>query len=180
VGVWDTVGAMGFPDYVGHGKRLDAFKFANIKLSAKVTEAFHAVALDERRNDFTPTLWDPAPNVTQALFPGAHADVGGGYPRNSNESGLSDGALKWMVGQLIGAGVLFSNSELSSIKPDPAGTAHKPWLHPPWDLPGVSLGARKFPKGMAEDPSVAARVAAENVIGEPGELPGPYRPTNRP
>jgi uncharacterized protein (DUF2235 family) len=180
VAVWDTVGAMGFPDYVGKGKRLDAFKFADTKLSNKVTQGFHAVALDERRNDFTPTLWDPAPNVTQALFPGAHADVGGSYPGTNNESGFSDGALKWMIGQLLVAGVLFADIEGDSIKPDPAGTAHKPWAHPPWTLPGVPLGARRFPSGMAEDPSIAARMAAGNVVAEPGEAPAPYRPTNRP
>ena len=41
---------------------------------------FHAVAVDEERVDFTPTLWDDRDGVVQVLFPGAHADVGGGYP----------------------------------------------------------------------------------------------------
>ena len=42
--------------------------------------AIHAVALDEKRDVFTPTLWDPGnPYVTQVRFPGGHADVGGGY-----------------------------------------------------------------------------------------------------
>ena len=77
---------------------VDAFKFVDTQLSQKVGMGFHAVALDERRNDFKPTLWDPAPNVTQRLFPGANGDVGGGYPEAHNESGLSDGALNWMMG----------------------------------------------------------------------------------
>ncbi len=180
VAVWDTVGAMGFPTYVAKDKRVDAFKFADTKLSDKVIRGFHAIALDERRNDFVPTLWDPAANVTQALFPGAHCDVGGGYPMINNESGLSDRALKWMIDQLSATGVLFSSAQGYPIKPDPAGPAHKPWAHLPWTLPGVSLGARNFPKGLPEDPSIAARAATANVIAEPGEMPGPYRPTNRP
>jgi uncharacterized protein (DUF2235 family) len=180
VAVWDTVGAMGFPAYAAQGKRVDAFKFADTKLSEKVVRGFHALALDERRNDFVPTLWDPAPNVTQVLFPGAHCDVGGGYPMINNESGLSDGALKWMIDQLTGVGALFSSAQAYPIKPNSAGPAHKPWAHLPWTLPGVLLGARSFPKQMLEDPSIAARIAAGNVVAEPGENPAPYQPTNLP
>jgi len=180
VGVWDTVGAMGIPDYVGKGKRVDAFKFANLKLSLKVSHGFHAVALDERRNDFSPTLWDAAANVTQVLFPGAHCDVGGGYPMTNDESGLSDGALKWMIDQLTNVGVLFSSTQAYLIKPNPNGVAHEPWAHLPFNLPGVPLGPRKFPKEMSEDPSIEARMAAGNVVPEPGKAPAPYEPMNRP
>lgn len=180
VAVWDTVGAMGFPDYIGKKKRADAFKFADTRLSQKVGKGLHAVALDERRNDFTPTLWDAAPNVVQRLFPGAHGDVGGGYPTLQNESGLSDRALQWMLEQLAGVGVVFSTPLPTEVKPNPAGTAHKPWAHAPWTLPGISLGARHFPAGIPVDSSVAARQAAGNVIAEPGESPAPYQPSNLP
>jgi uncharacterized protein (DUF2235 family) len=180
VAVWDTVGALGFPMYVARDKRVDAFKFADTKLSDKVVRGFHAVALDERRNDFVPTLWDPALNVTQVLFPGAHCDVGGGYPMINEESGLSDGALKWMIDQLAGVGVLFSMAQGFPIKPNPAGPAHEPWAHLPWTLPGVPLGARAFPKGLPVDPSIPARIAAGNVIAEPGTDSHPYRPANLP
>ncbi|MEX5214742.1 MAG: DUF2235 domain-containing protein [Nitrospiraceae bacterium] len=180
VAVWDTVGAMGFPDYEGRGNRVDAFKFVNTQLSRKVGHGFHAVALDERRDDFKPTLWDPAANVVQILFPGAHADVGGGYPAAHGESGLSDGALKWMLANLAQVGVNVLPSPPCSINPDPQGTAHKPWAHAPWNLPGISLGPRSFPAGMQQDPSIAARMAASSVVNEPGEPPAPYRPTNLP
>jgi len=180
VAVWDTVGALGIPVYVARGKRVDAFNFCDTTLSQKVARGFHAVALDERRNDFTPTLWDSAPHVTQVLFPGAHADVGGGYPVSNDECGLSDGALHWMITQLTSVGVLFSNAPAYQCKPKPTGTAHKPWMHLPWNLPGVSLGARSFPQGMPMDPSIAARMAASQVLAEPGETPNAYQPTNRP
>jgi Uncharacterized alpha/beta hydrolase domain (DUF2235) len=165
---------------MGKGKRVDAFKFADTKLSQKIGKGFHAVALDERRNDFTPTLWDPTPNVVQRLFPGAHGDVGGGYSTMNNESGLSDGALQWMIEQLAGVGVLFSAPLPHDVKPNPAGTAHKPWVHVPWTLPGIPLGPRHFSDGMSVDSLVMARKAAGNVIAEPGEHPTPYQPNNLP
>lgn len=186
VAVWDTVGAMGFPDHTDNGNHVDAFKFADTKLSPKVQRGFHAVALDEQRNDFTPTLWDdpwddPSPNVTQVLFPGAHADVGGGYPTANDESGLSDGALEWMIEQLTDVDVIFSNPSLYFVKPNPTGKAHKPWVHHPWSLlPNSSFGLRQFPKGMQKHLSIAARMTAGNVVAEPGDPPGPYQPVNLP
>jgi uncharacterized protein (DUF2235 family) len=180
VGVWDTVGAMGFPDYVAGGQRVDAFKFADTRLSAKVQHAFHAVALDERRNDFVPTLWDPEDRIIQTLFPGAHGDVGGGYPTENHESGLSNGALRWMQGQLALTGVRFSSGWADGVQGDAAGTAHQPWSHLPWTLPGVSLGPRTFPTTLRMDPSVLARRSAGAVLAEPGTTPAPYKPTNLP
>lgn len=180
VAVWDTVGAMGVPIYKSKDKRVDAFQLADSKLSEKVTHGFHAIALDEQRNDFTPTFWDPAANVTQRLFPGAHCDVGGGYPMTNQESGLSDGALQWMIERLKGIGVRFSLISPYPITPHSAGPAHKPWAHAPWNLLGISLGPRSFPTGMSVDPSVAARRTEGNVVHEPGEDPSLYQPTNLP
>ncbi|WP_291992347.1 DUF2235 domain-containing protein [Candidatus Accumulibacter sp. ACC003] len=179
VAVWDTVGALGIPTYAG-GKHVDTFQFADTRLSEKVGHGFHAVSLDERRNDFTPTLWDQADNVTQVLFPGAHADVGGGYPVANHESGLSDGALQWMLDRLQATGVLLASAPAWPIAPNPAGTAHQPWQHRPWTLPGVSLGARSFPPGTPADPSIAARRGAGKVVAEPGEAARPYQPANLP
>jgi uncharacterized protein (DUF2235 family) len=173
VAVWDTVGALGIPDYVGKGSRADAFRFADTKLSPKVASGFHAVALDERRCDFTPTLWDPSENVTQVLFPGAHADVGGGYPMKNGESGLSDVALKWMFERLESAGLVFTESHPYPVVPDPAGTAHEPWKHGHW-----RTAERSFPQGTPEHPSIAGRRAAGDVVADPGELPAPYRPAD--
>ena len=77
VAVWDTVGALGLPDIDGAESN---YGFIDTSLSERVERGLHAVALDEQRVDFVPTLWSAAPNVTQMVFPGAHADVGGGYP----------------------------------------------------------------------------------------------------
>lgn len=173
VGVWDTVGAMGFPEYEG-SKSMDAFKFADSKLSPKVAAGFHAVSLDEQRAVFTPTLWDNADNVTQYLFPGAHADVGGGY----NENSLSDIALQWMMENLKGTGMIFADSLPCVLNPDPAGAAHKPWVAAPWTL--FPAGPRRFTSGIPAHPSVEERRKAAAVIADPVEPPAPYCPINLP
>lgn len=178
VGVWDTVGAMGVPIYALDKDRIDAFKFADTQLNAKVSKGFHAIALDERRADFSPTLWDDAPNVEQMLFPGAHADVGGGYPTVERQSELSDGALLWMIDKLQGAGVLFAPTRPFAVKADATGTAHRPWDGIPFKA--MPKATRKFRK-LPEHPSIAVRVKAPAVLADPKDkAPAPYAPTNRP
>lgn len=190
IAVWDTVGSMGIPDYVGHDigdlQRVDLFRFANTNLSPKVAAGFHALALDERRADFAPTLWTPRAGIVQVRFPGAHADVGGGYPHSGNESGLSDGAYKWMESRLRALGFVnvMAPPAITAI-PDAGGVAHQPWTLPLWDfLPaatrdfGVPLGTA--PPGLDADPSIDARMASPAVIAQPGQQPAPYRPINYP
>jgi len=66
-------------------------------LSRYVDFGFHALAIDEKRKPFRPTLWETSSNpnqhVEQVWFAGVHSDVGGGYP----QCGLSDLAFRWMV-----------------------------------------------------------------------------------
>lgn len=178
VAVWDTVGSLGIPEYNAVNNALgDAFRFADIKLSTKVGHGFHALALDEQRLLFTPTFWEKAPNVTQFVFPGAHSDVGGGYPTQDGESGLSDGALLWMVEQLAANGVLFSD-DVASIKPDATAPAHKEWDR----IAVTGLGIRKFPSnlGVTAHQSVADRKKAVAVVHDIGEAPRKYNPANWP
>ena len=105
VGVWDTVGSLGVPDYIT-GARRDLFSFIDNKLSPMVDNAFHAMALDEMRRDFPIDRWDADPRIEEVWFTGAHSDVGGGYP--SAECGLSDIALNWMMLKLQSAGALLA------------------------------------------------------------------------
>lgn len=144
VGVWDTVGAMGIPEYnSGATKTIDPFKFADTALNSKVQHGFHAIAGDEQRVIFTPTLWDQRDNVVQLIFKGAHADVGGGYPMKNGESSLSDISYVWMRERLKEAGVLFEEQDQYPIKPDINGKIHKPWEDGAWFLGGVCK--RSFP-----------------------------------
>ena len=76
----------------------------------EIEYAFHALALDERRGAFAPTLWYIPPSnkdvnrrtrLKQCWFPGVHADVGRGY--NDHVPGdIADITFAWMVDQCIG------------------------------------------------------------------------------
>ena len=120
IGVWDTVGALGVPDNLALLNILDPpskYAFHDTRLGANVAHARHAVALDERRATFTPTLWDEPSDcgdLKQVWFPGVHSDVGGGYP----ETGLSDGALKWMIEEAAAEGLAFDAGMVGQIRPD--------------------------------------------------------------
>ena len=97
LGVWDTVGALGIPLQSFNWFNRGFYQFHDTELSGIVANAFHAVAIDEHRESYSATLWEPKekPNqrVEQVWFAGAHANVGGGYP----EGGLSDVTLAWMM-----------------------------------------------------------------------------------
>jgi hypothetical protein len=128
IGVWDTVGSLGIPDDLGILNLLDNPKdhtFHNTSLGASVTAARHALAMDENRGAFQPTLWtnvEPDRNLKQVWFPGAHSDVGGGY----RECGLADGALKWMIDEARETGLAFDEGICRQIKPNYQDTMHDP------------------------------------------------------
>ncbi len=176
VAVWETVGALGIPEFTRKMARLDAFQFADTKLNRAVQYGIQAMAVDEQRTDFTPTFWDPDPRITQAFFPGAHADVGGGYPTAGNESGISDCTLAWMTNQLTGLGIRFAAAPACQPAPDPAGTAHQPWTHLPWTF--LAHEPRMFPPGLSLTRCLLDRLVAGPVVAEPGAPPGPYAPGN--
>ena len=175
IGVWDTVGALGIPYIVERDKspvRLDVFQFCDTALNAKVGIGLHAVAVDEQRVDFTPTLWNARDGVVQVLFPGAHTDVGGGNPLA--ESGLSDGPLTWMAQQLASAGVLFAALPAATV--DAIPLQHQPWIG--GDVP-YKTGQRRFPSGLRLSRHVLQRAAAASVLLERGPSPAAaYRPRN--
>jgi uncharacterized protein (DUF2235 family) len=104
VGVWDTVGSYGIPAGFGFEAVANYISstflgFKDTMLGDYVENGLHAVAVDEKRRPFTPTLWTapdgrlPKGHVEQTWFAGVHCNVGGGY----DDSGLSDIALAWMI-----------------------------------------------------------------------------------
>lgn len=109
VGVWDTVGALGWPNILPFSGWLNRARgFHDVKLTSKVAAARHALALDERRKLFRPTVWnnvndlnakkgissfDPDAPYQQRWFPGVHGAVGGG----GSSRGLSDSAFSWIL-----------------------------------------------------------------------------------
>ncbi|MBA2811460.1 DUF2235 domain-containing protein [Streptomyces sp. KM273126] len=127
IGVWDTVGPLGIPSavpgslYSATIARLNRrWAFHDTELSMAVKGAFHALAIDEERDIFRPTLWrqqpraaDSGQELKQVWFTGAHADVGGGSPK----TGLSDISLLWMTAQAARYGLEFDATKLNT--PDP-------------------------------------------------------------
>ncbi|KIK52392.1 hypothetical protein GYMLUDRAFT_180166 [Collybiopsis luxurians FD-317 M1] len=99
VGCWDTVASLGFPWTAGGVS--GRYKHWTGDLSQGIKHAFHALALDERRRAFTPTLWflpeekEIAKNIKlhQCWFPGAHTNIGGGY----NDQALADLTFAWLT-----------------------------------------------------------------------------------
>lgn len=105
VGVWDTVGSLGIPGNFLGGLGRKRHAFHDVRLNAKTRRAYHALAIDERRKNFAPTIWDTAnlakgQIVEQRWFAGAHSNIGGGYV----DRVLSDIAFLWMcdkIGSLL-------------------------------------------------------------------------------
>lgn len=126
LGVWDTVGSLGVPDDLGLLKGLIGdprkHRFHDTKLGAIVQNARHAVAIDERRLDFTPTLWTEAnkDRVKQVWFPGVHGDVGGSY----SDHDLGDITLRWMMIEAETLGLVFRSDPKKLLKNNPQGQLH--------------------------------------------------------
>ncbi|EAR22622.1 DUF2235 domain-containing protein [Nitrococcus mobilis] len=126
VGVWDTVGSLGIPGDLGR-RLAKKYYFHDVQLSSKVDVALHAVAIDEKRSAFAPTLWvrkeDDAPvegqTVEQVWFCGVHSNIGGSYA----DAGLSDIALEWMIKRVAAnTGLAFDEEYIREhVKPDIRG-----------------------------------------------------------
>ncbi|MBF0612445.1 MAG: DUF2235 domain-containing protein [Magnetococcales bacterium] len=172
VGVWDTVGALGIPDYKD-GQAVDQFRFVDNALSPKVINGFHFVSVDEQREAFTPSLWDPREGVVQILCPGGHSDVGGGFPLA--ESGLSDGPLATLTRLLAAVGVQFATPQAVVPAPNPIGIGHASWLDKPWNLMPTAL--RTLPDGYLVHVSIQDRLG--KTVQADSSLPAvPYAPAN--
>ncbi|MGB1318748.1 MAG: phospholipase effector Tle1 domain-containing protein, partial [Flavobacteriales bacterium] len=110
VGVFDTVGAMGIPiTFLGLFEKKD--EFYDNKIGKNVKYARHALALDELRVDFKPTVWDSATAVDmkQVWFAGAHSDIGGGTEPDADGCLLSNNSLSWMIKEMSEIGLTVEN-----------------------------------------------------------------------
>ncbi|WP_017935979.1 DUF2235 domain-containing protein [Nocardioides sp. Iso805N] len=188
LGVFDTVGALGVP-----GFERDTPRFHDVQLSDQVLCARHALAIDETRLKFSPTLWEakePAdtpiedPRIKQVWFEGAHSDVGGGYV----QTGLSDTSLLWMAREAHAAGLVFEADLLDTY----VNSGSDPICHNPLSLlykvDNEILGVKEHLRGRHEESdfshglrrltnerAVSVRVAA-SAVGHYRE--GGYAPAN--
>ncbi|MEN8256849.1 MAG: DUF2235 domain-containing protein [Thermodesulfobacteriota bacterium] len=125
VGVWDTVGAMGIPSSF-LGLFDDKDEFYDAKLGPNIRIARHALAIDEHRSDFEPTIWTPRANIDlkQVWFAGAHCDIGGSYKPDKDGSVLSDNSLSWMISEAEISGLSIESHLPQSLKKSPTATLH--------------------------------------------------------
>ncbi len=165
LGVWDTVPGSTFVEYglckeEPNRKKGDRYKTGSYP---PIHHIAHAMSLDEKRSRFYPLLLCPAYNaeltkLEQEWFPGAHADVGGGY---EGETGLPDISLGWMINRLAGYAVDVGPAPVG----DPRALAH-------WSIGdaranvGSKCEDREIPSGAAISPTADMRRSAGDVALE--------------
>jgi len=124
LGVWDTVCARGLPEvfkvFRPYNKKYD---FHNISLNNNISNARHAVSLDEIRNMFPPEPWSSIEidqvnkhtkgvNIEQLWFSGDHGNVGGG----GNNFIMSNTALLWVWRKALNLGLELKQADLNAVE----------------------------------------------------------------
>ena len=75
------IGALGIPNIGPLPPQHREYSFVNTRVAANVEHAFQALALDEHRKAFVPTLWEKPEGpsslkiLRQCWFPGVHSNV---------------------------------------------------------------------------------------------------------
>jgi len=135
LGLWDTVPGSSFKEFEGCLEKRGPFKELGLapakgdryKLGSypPIKRIAHAVAADEKRSMFKPVLVCDRPGrkgdrtgIHEMWFPGAHADVGGGY-EDCQLAGIS---LNWMIDQL--AEIYPFPGGVPRFDANPKGVAH--------------------------------------------------------
>ncbi|MEM8631047.1 MAG: DUF2235 domain-containing protein [Pseudomonadota bacterium] len=127
LGIWDTVGALGVPGIGGAlGKLVNSrYQFHDTVLSRSVRAGRHAVAIDEARVFFKPTLWKNLDKLNasgargaylQEWFPGDHSMVGGG----GDDRGITDQALRWIAEGAVATGLPIDLGALPAVTEESA------------------------------------------------------------
>ncbi|WP_083883938.1 DUF2235 domain-containing protein [Nocardia higoensis] len=196
LGVFDTVGALGVPGITSW-----RHSFHDVNLSEWVLCARQALALDERRRNFEPCLWQVPVSlhvehhrikprgrrarVEQVWFAGVHSDIGGGY----EECGLSDATFRWMVAEARAEGLAFDDGLIECLTGRCAEVENHAMLHdslgPGYRVLNVArtlraLGNRhsRFYRDSSRKPVVegdhGVRLAS-TVTADPNYLPGNLR-----
>jgi uncharacterized protein (DUF2235 family) len=188
VGVWDTVGSLGIPSAIG-GVDPIAYGFLDTNLHPRIKNACHALAIDERRAQFPPTLWKgpaaPGQTLEQVWFTGAHSDVGGGEPDDlPGTTALSDITLSWMMAKAAALGLAFDPAVLAqyTMPLDPELALDK--FHESWKILNGFPRRRSIDTTASIANSVAIRCAEEatwrpqNLTFDKGVLAKSYQIVN--
>ncbi|HSJ24749.1 MAG TPA: DUF2235 domain-containing protein [Longimicrobiales bacterium] len=163
VGVWDTVGALGIPGWLGMPASIinRRHRFHDTCLSSIVRHAYHALAVDEQRRTFDPAIWKEPEGkrftgtVEQTWFPGVHSDVGGGYP----ERAIADVTLCWMLDRAVKLGLGTVAEPTDVLAPDPAGDIHDSrwWVHRRPGIRRIATARRAIEPGDGQAAHAAVR-----------------------
>ena len=191
IGVWDTVDAVGMPFALSQiiNEWVVRYKFPTQTLGEHVEAACHALAIDDARLSFEPVLWKAADGDTrieQVWFAGAHANVGGGYPKQ----GMSLVALDWMLSKASEAGLRLQPFDMELFRghasvddmlyDSRAGLA----AFYRWAPRDVTAYCRKSNMAPAIHLSVAERIAHGTADYAPGNFPADativFTPTGSP
>ena len=177
LGVFDTVGARGIPLDLFEEANERRYGFHDMDLAPSVESAYHALAIDEQRKPFAPSIWEktvsPDQIMEQRWFSGVHTNIGGGY----DNDGLANCALHWIVSHAKQAGLEVDNTYLSFYRPfaldeirDSMTTYYRV----------LGRNVRRVRMGVASNESVDESVFTRIRASE-NEFPhrdGPYRPKN--
>ena len=96
------LGSLGIPDIGILPRPVTEYSFVNTVVDPNIEYAFQALALDENRRPFSPTIWEKPdgqklPHILkQCWFPGVHSNIGGGY----DDQEIADITLAWMMSQM--------------------------------------------------------------------------------
>jgi uncharacterized protein (DUF2235 family) len=131
VGVWDTVKALGLrlPYFWRGSERRHAFH--NHHLGRSIRNGFHALALHETREVYTPILWEcpevwPG-RVEQVWFRGTHGDVGGQLGGYEAARPLSNISLVWMLDHAADCGLPLPDGWKLRFFTDPQAPSTGTW-----------------------------------------------------
>ena len=122
LGIWDTVKSVGW--------LWSPAVYPNTASNPRIEHIRHAVAIDERRAFYRQHLvtsrrgdedWD------QRWFPGVHADVGGGYPKE--HGGLWRPAFEWMLAEARAHGLLVEDEQVRRVR-EQTHPPDEPWAEP--------------------------------------------------
>lgn len=183
VGVFDTVGALGVPEHLILSKltgRARKYQFHDTALSSTVFAARHAVAIDEDRRSFEPSLWSNLDVLNEAAgdiryeqlwFPGDHGSVGGG----GDVRGLSNGAFKWVMEGAEQQGLELNSAVVDEIV---ASADHLAPLHNS-STPRGRL-ARIYRRATRVGPQRIAELAEPTLMRLEHEVKGASGPLYRP
>ena len=183
LGVWDTVMALGSRLLAGRfgvgGSR--AFH-VDTQPANCVSHARQALATDERRYDFEPSIWGRAAegqSLEQRWFPGVHSNVGGGY----DDDGLANVTFRWFLREAESLGLVTDGDFTKFYRPYPQDRLYRSetrlyrvteFLRGRGGRGKRTLQGHPASAGLTLDPAIVHRMRADP--GDHPEMDAPYRP----